>query len=63
VNCEYEGPGKDEKGFLNTPKYLLINIEGKDKVIKNIDDILDLSKYSLTKIGKKIINYFVLLQK
>ena len=23
-NCEYEGPGKDEIGFLNTPKYLLI---------------------------------------
>ena len=30
-NCSYKGPGKIEKDFLNNPKYLLINIEGKDK--------------------------------
>ena len=62
-NCEYEGPGKDEIGFLNTPKYLLINIEGKDKEIKNIDDTLDLSKYSLTKIGKKNYKLFCFVTK
>ena len=62
-NCEYKGPGKDEIGFLNTPKYLLINIEGKDKEIKNIDDTLNLSKYSLTKIGKKNYKLFCFVTK
>ena len=54
-NCGYKGPGKNELGFLNTPTYLLINIEGENKETINIDDTLDLSKYSLTKIGKKKI--------
>jgi hypothetical protein len=62
-NCEYEGPGKDEIGFLNTPKYLLINIEGKEKEIKNLDDTLDLSKYSMTKIGKKNYKLFCFVTK
>jgi hypothetical protein len=62
-NCEYEGPGKDEIGFLNTPKYLLINIEGKEKEIKNLDDTLDLSKYSITKIGKKNYKLFCFVTK
>jgi hypothetical protein len=62
-NCYYEGPGKDEIGFLNTPKYLLISIEGKDEEIKNIDDTLDLSKYSLTKIGKKKYKLFCFVTK
>jgi len=62
-NCGYEGPGKNELGFLNTPKYLLINIEGENKEIKNIDDTLDLSKYSLTKIGKKKYNIFCFVTK
>ena len=62
-SCEYKGPGKDEIGFLNTPKYLLINIEGKDKEIKNINDTLDLSKYSLTKFGKKNYKLFCFVTK
>ena len=62
-NCEYEGPGKDEIGFLNTPKYLLINIIGEEEEIKNIDDTLDLSKYSLTKIGKKNYKLFCFVTK
>jgi len=62
-NCDYEGPGKDEIGFLNTPKYLLINIIGEEEEIKNIDDTLDLSKYSLTKIGKKNYKLFCFVTK
>jgi hypothetical protein len=62
-SCDYKGPGKDEIGFLNTPKYLLIKIEGEDKEIKNIDDTLNLSKYSLTKIGKKNYKLFCFVTK
>jgi len=62
-NCDYEGPGKDEIGFLNTPKYLLINIVGEDKEVKNIDDTLDLSKYSLTKLSKKNYKLFSFVTK
>ena len=49
--------------FLNTPTYLLINIEGENKETINIDDTLDLSKYSLTKIGKKKYNIFCFITK
>ena len=62
-NCKYEGPGKDEMGFLNTPKYLLINIVGEDKEIKIIDDTLDLSKYSMTKLGKNNYKLFCFVTK
>jgi hypothetical protein len=47
-NCDYKGPGKDEVGFLNNPKYLLFNFEG-EKEIKTLDDSIDLKNYTLTK--------------
>ena len=47
-NCDYKGPGKDEVGFLNNPKYLLFNFEG-EKEIKTLDDSIDLTNYILTK--------------
>ena len=50
-------------GFLNTPKYLLINIVGEDKEIKIIDDTLDLSKYSMTKLGKNNYKLFCFVTK
>ncbi len=50
-NCNYKGPGKNEVGFLNTPKYLIINFDG-DKDLKILDETIDLTKYSLTKDGK-----------
>ena len=60
--CCYEGPGKNEIRFLNTQKYLLARIEGKDKEIKNIDNTLYKSKFSLTNIGKKKDKLFCLVQ-
>ena len=54
-NCNYKGPGKNEVGFLNTPKYLLFDFEG-DKEIKTLDDTLDLTNYSLIKGGKNKYN-------
>ena len=54
-NCNYNGPGKNEVGFLNTPKYLLFSFEG-EKEIKTLDDTLDLTNYSLVKNGKNKYN-------
>ena len=51
--CYYEGPGKNERRFINTQKYLLTCIEGKDKEIKNLDNTLDKNKFSMTIIGTK----------
>jgi hypothetical protein len=54
-NCDYKGPGKDEVGFLNTPKYLLFNFEdyAGEREIKTLDDSIDLTNYSLTKSEDK----------
>ena len=46
-NCDYKGPGKDEVGFLNTPKHLLFYFEGQ-KEIKILDESIDLTNYILT---------------
>jgi len=54
-NCNHKGPGKNEVGFLNTPKYLLFSFEG-EKEIKELNDTLDLTNYSLTKDGKNKYN-------
>ena len=50
--CYYEGPGKKEKGFINTPKYLLISFEG-NRDINILNPVLDLTNYSIGKIGPK----------
>ena len=55
TNCNYRGPGKNEVGFLNTPKYLLFSFEG-EKEIKTLDDTLDLTNYSLIKNEKNKYN-------
>jgi len=54
-NCNYKGPGKNEVGFLNTPKYLLFDFQG-EKEIKTLDDTLDLTNYSLIKGGNNKYN-------
>ena len=54
-NCNYKGPGKNEVGFLNNPKYLLFDFEG-EKEIKTLDDSIDISNYSLAKDGKTKYN-------
>jgi len=59
-NCCYEGRGKNERGFINTEKYFLISIEGKDKEIINIDNTLDMNKLSLINIRIKKNKLFCL---
>jgi serine/threonine protein kinase len=54
-NCNYRGPGKNEVGFLNNPKYLIFDFEG-EKEIKTLDDTIDLSNYSFDKDGKNKYN-------
>ena len=47
----YKGHGTTEKAFLNTPKYLFIDFEGKAKIQKHLDEKIDLTQYKLTHIG------------
>ena len=61
-NCDYKGPGKDEIGFLNNPKYLLFNFEG-EKEIKNLDDSIDLTNYTLTKSANNKYNLLSFITK
>ena len=51
--CSYKSPGKVEKIFINTPKYLIIEFVGERKEEKILDDRLDLSSYNLMNIGPK----------
>ena len=61
-NCDYKGPGKDEVGFLNNPKYLLFNFEG-EKEIKTLDDSIDLTNYSLADSKKNKYNLLSFITK
>ena len=62
-NCNYSGPGKNEKGFINSPNYLFIYFEGEEKEIKTLDEILDLTSYSIGKVGPKIYEIFSFISK
>ena len=58
--CYYKGPGKKEKGFINTPNYLLINFEDKrDTNILNYT--LDFTSYSIGNIGPKKYDLFAFI--
>jgi len=50
-NDFYEGHGKTEKVFMNTPNYLLIDFEGQTKTKKHLDENLDLTEYILINRG------------
>ena len=62
-NCNYSGPGKKERGFINSPNYLFIYFEGEEKEIKTLDEILDLTSYSIGKVGPKIYEIFSFISK
>ena len=51
-SCYYKGPGKKEKGFINRPKYLLLSFE-EPQDIKNLDETLDFTSYSIGNFGPK----------
>jgi len=61
-NCNYSGPGKKEKGFLNTPKYLILDFEG-EKEMKILDNEIDLTYNSITNIGSKKYKAFAFITK
>jgi len=61
-NCNYSGPGKKEKGFLNTPKYLLLDFDG-EKEIKELDNEIDLTYNKITNLGYKKYKVFAFITK
>jgi hypothetical protein len=62
-NCKYSGPGKKEKGFLNTPKYLLLDFGEGEKDIKILDDEIDLTYNCITNLGCKKYKAFAFITK
>jgi hypothetical protein len=62
-NCIYFGPGKKEKGFLNTPKYLMLDFGEGEKDIKTLDNEIDLTYNSITNIGSKKYKVFAFITK
>ena len=62
-NCNYSGPGKKEKGFINSPNYLFIYFEGEEKEIKTLDYNLDLTSYCIGKVGPKKYEIFAFIVK
>jgi hypothetical protein len=61
--CNYSGPGKKEKGFLNTPKYLLLDFGAEEKDIKTLDNEIDLTYNSITNFGSKKYKVFAFITK
>jgi len=61
-NCNYFGPGKKEKGFLNTPKYLIFDFVGENEM-KILDNEIDLTYNSITNIGSKKYKVFSFITK
>ena len=62
LNCSKNNPGKIEKSFLNTPKYLFIDFEGSKRVNKNLNN-LDLSEFTLSDIGPKKYKLYAFIYK
>ena len=61
--CYYRGPGKKEKAFYATPKYLIIDFEVRNTKVNSFEETLDLSKYLLTSKGPKKYSLFALINK
>ena len=61
-NCKYSGQGRKEKGFLNTPKYLLLDFEG-EKEVKVLDNDIDLTNNKITNLGSKKYKIFAFITK
>ena len=59
--CYYRGPGKKEKAFYISPKYLIIDI--KDTKVNFFEEPIDLSKYILSNKGPKKYSLFALINK
>ena len=59
----YQGKGKIEKAFLNTPKYLFIDFEGYSKIRKQLDEKIDLTKYKLTNRGPNKYSLYAYITK
>ena len=56
--CNINTFGKSHKVFFTTPSFLLIDFYGEKKCLKYLDNAIDLTVYSMTKVGpKKYILY------
>ena len=49
--------------FLNTPKYLLIDFEGKNKSSKILETEINLTNYAMSNIGPKMYNLYAVITK
>ena len=61
--CNYNGKGKKEISFINTPEYLIICFEGEEVKEKNLDSLLELSSYKISEIGSNLYNLYAFISK
>jgi ubiquitin C-terminal hydrolase len=61
ISCSYCNTSslKEEKFFLNSPPYLIIEFENKDNII--LDNSIDISPYLLTNVGPKKYDFFAVI--
>ena len=50
-NCNYCGKQIESKAFFSSPKYLMIDLEEKNKI--NYERMIDISQYLITNVGPK----------
>ena len=57
--CYYRGPGKKEKAFYISPKYLIIDFEVTNTKVNSFEETIDLRKYILLVKDPKNIIYLL----
>jgi hypothetical protein len=59
--CGYSGNQYEKKALFNSPKYLVLNIEGNEKI--NLDENIDINSYAKTDVGPKKYELYALINR
>ena len=59
--CGFSGNQYETKVLFNSPKYLVLNIEGNDKI--NFDENIDISPFVKTNVGPKRYELYAVINR
>ena len=59
--CGYSGNQYEKKALFNSPKYLVLNTEGNEKI--NLDENIDINSYAKTDVGPKKYELYALINR
>jgi hypothetical protein len=59
--CGFSGNQYEKKVLFNSPKYLVLNVEGNDKI--NFDENIDISSFVKTNIGPKKYELYAVINR